>query len=355
MKSAHVWGLAPARSRYRIAANALAPVVVLSWLVILVPPAVSLARSGTLPTLDSLRLPLGAMLLCIAHAVLGFAVGCWIPRVIATPILAVVDWITVAFTRAVLPYWPRHVSGQFGSIGFGEVPDLVTVAAPLLLAGGMATGLLVLWLPYGAQAVRAVLAAVIAVGGVLGAYRTAADWPAAPPLTAGNVAMECTGSAPRMCVPEFNARYLPQAQRDTAKALDTLRDAGATSARPRLITDSYVDGRLQKPSTDSVWRMPLTGAVQSGDAVYRVVVKSLRFRCEQVDARTAHSVWLWGAIKTGQEKAYQKRREQEGLDPQAEKLEEQVRTDVTRMLAESRAEQTEWVKRSLDACEAKTS
>ncbi|MFF8397213.1 hypothetical protein [Streptomyces sp. NPDC016172] len=354
LKSARIWALAPARTRYRIAANVLAPVIVLSWLVLLVPPAVSLARSATMPSLDSLRLPLAAMAVAVAHAVLGFAVGCWVPRIIATPILAVADWIVIAFTRAVLPYWPRHVSGQFGTIGFGEVPELVSVAVPVLLAGGVAVGLMILWLPYGWRALRVVVAVAVAASGAFGAYRTAADWQAAPPLTAGNVAMKCAGSAPRMCVPEFNARYLPQIQRDTAKALRVLRDAGATSAQPRLITDGYVDGRLQKPSTDTVWRMMLTRPVPRGDAVYQVVVRALHFRCKETDVRTAHSAWLWGALRTGQEKAYQMRREQEGLTPTDRQVEKQVRADVTRVLAKPQAEQTEWIKRTLDTCEAKT-
>ncbi|MER7806889.1 hypothetical protein [Streptomyces sp900116325] len=356
LRSARIWALAPARSRYRIAANVLAPVIVLSWCVLLVPPAISLMRSATMPSLDSLRLPLAAMVLCVAHAIVGFAVGCWIPRVIATPILAVTDWITVAFTRAVLPYWPRHVSGQFGEIGFGEVPDLVTAAVPVMLAGGVAAGLMILWLPYGWRVLRVVVAAAVAVGGILGAYRTAVDWPHTPPLTGGHVAMKCAGSTPRMCVPEFNSSSLPEVQRDTANALRVLRDAGATSAQPRLITDSYGDGRRRKASTDTVWRMVLTPPVQSGDAVYQVVVRSLHFRCEQVDARTVHSAWLWAAVKTGQEKAYRKHRErEEGQDPLAQELAKQVQADVTRVLAEPQAEQTEWIRRMLDTCEAKTS
>ncbi|MGW0813970.1 hypothetical protein ACWD00_12090 [Streptomyces viridiviolaceus] len=354
LRSARIWALAPARSRYRIAANALAPVIVLSWLVLLLPPAISLVRSATLPTLDSLRLPLAGMVLCVAHAVLGFAVGCVLPRVIATPILAVVDWIAVAFTRAMLPYWPRHVSGQYGSVGYGEVPDMVTVAVPLFLAGGIAVGLVILWLPHGLRALRVVVAGAVAVGGVLGAYRTAADWPATPPLNGGHVAMTCAGSAPRVCLPEMNARYLPKVQRDTAEALRVLRESGATSARPRLITDSYGDGRRQKPSTDTEWRMMLTGPVRSGDAVYQIVVRSLHFRCERVPARNAHAAWLWAAVKTGQEDAYRKRREQEGRDPLAEKLEKQVRADVASVLAEPAAQQTAWIKRMLDTCEAKT-
>jgi hypothetical protein len=355
LKNARIWSLAPARSRYRIAANALAPVIVLSWLVLLLPPAISLARSATMPSLDSLRLPLAGMVLCVAHAVLGFALGCLVPRIIATPILAVADWILVAFTRAVLPYWPRHVSGQFDSVGFGEVPSLITAAVPVMLAGGIAAGLMILWLPYGWRALRVAVAAAVALAGVLGAYRTASDWPAVPPTTSGNVAMTCAGSAPRMCVPEFNARYLPKTQRDTAKALRALRDAGVTSASPRLITDSYADGRQQKGSTDTVWRMMLTRPVQSGDAVYQVVVRALHFRCEQVDARTAHAAWLWGAVKTGQEKAYEKRREQEGRDPVAQKIEKQVKADVAGVLAQPRGEQAEWIKRTLDTCEAKQS
>ncbi|WP_212912512.1 hypothetical protein [Streptomyces sp. TS71-3] len=354
LKNARIWELAPARSRYRIAANVLAPVIALSWLVLLLPPAISLARSATTPTLDSLRLPCAAMVLCVVHAVVGFAVGCRIPRIIATPIVAVADWIIVAFTVAVQPYWPRHVSGQFGIFGIGEVPRLVTVVVPVLFAGGFAIGLVILWLPYGWRMLRVVVAAAVAVGGVFGAYHTAEGWRATPPMTGGHVTMTCAGSAPRMCVPEYNARYLPQLQRDTASALRVLYDAGAVPAPPRLITDSYTYARTGKPSTSTGWRMILTGPVRSGDAVYQIVVRSLHFRCAQVDTRTAHSVWLWAAMKTGQEQQYRKYRKREDQDLRAQELEEQVHADVARVLGQPKAEQAAWVRRSLDTCGAKS-
>jgi predicted metal-dependent hydrolase len=101
--------------------------------------------------------------------------------------------------------------------------------------------------------------------------------------------------------------------------------------------------------------MELTGPVQSGDAVYQIMVRTLHFRCEQVPALSAHSAWLWGALKTGQEQAYRKRREQEGLDPLAQKLEKQVEATVTKVLAEPRADQAKWIRRTLDTCEAKAS
>lgn len=62
-----------------------------------------------------------------------------------------------------------------------------------------------------------------------------------------------------------------------------------------------------------------------------------------------------GALKTGQEQAYRKRREQEGLDPLAQKLEKQVAATVTKVLAEPRADQAKWIRRTLDTCEAKAS
>jgi hypothetical protein len=85
------------------------------------------------------------------------------------------------------------------------------------------------------------------------------------------------------------------------------------------------------------------------------MVRTLHFRCEKVDALSVHSAWLWGARKTGQEQAYQKRREQEGADPLAQKLEKQVEATVTQVLAEPRADQAKWIRQTLDTCEVKAS
>jgi hypothetical protein len=95
--------------------------------------------------------------------------------------------------------------------------------------------------------------------------------------------------------------------------------------------------------------------MQRGDAVYQVVVRSLKFRCKEVDVRTAHSAWLWAATKTGQADAYQMRREQEGMNPEDRQLEKQIKADVTRVLAEPAAEQTKWIKKQLDTCQANPS
>lgn len=196
LRKAHIWESLPSRSRYRVAANVLFPVVLLSWLVLLLPPAVSLVRAGTAPSLGSLRLPVMGMLIVVAHAVVGFAIGSVLPRLIATPVVAVVDWVAVAFTRATQPYWIRHVSGQFADVGFGEMPRFVSVAAPVLLAGSVAAGLMLLWLPFGPRVLRAVLALGVAAAGVLGAQHLARDWPHTPPMATGQAPVDCTGVNP---------------------------------------------------------------------------------------------------------------------------------------------------------------
>lgn len=185
LRKSGVWALAPARSRFRVAANALLPALVLSWLVLLLPAALSLARTATFPTADSLRLPVMALILCVSYAVIGFAVGLRVPHVVAAPLIAVIVWVAVAFTRAVQPYWIRHVSGQYGGVGFGEVPSVISVVAPILPAGGIAVAIAVMWLPLRSRILRIVLAGLIAIAGPAGAYRITHDWPHSPPLLTG--------------------------------------------------------------------------------------------------------------------------------------------------------------------------
>lgn len=349
LRKAHVWESLPSRSRYRVAANVLFPVVILSWLVLLLPPAVSLARSGTAPTLDSLRLPLMGMLIVVAHAVVGFAIGSFLPRLIATPVVAVVDWVAVAFTRATQPYWIRHVSGQFSDIGFGEVPRFVSVAAPVLLAGGVAVGLMLLWLPFGPRVLRGVLALGVAAAGVLGAQHLARDWPHTPPMATGQAPVDCTGVHPRVCVPRVATANLARIQREAAATLGALRAAGVPGAAPERIED-MLDGPARAGSADRVWRMTLMSADQPHEAGYQVMVRALKFRCAEVPVVRAHAVWLWGATHTGQVDMYRLHRGREGVTPESREIEDRVGEEVRTVLGTSPAAQKAWIRESLDSC-----
>ncbi len=349
LRKAHIWESLPSRSRYRVAANILLPVVIPSWAVLLLPPAISLARSGTAPTLDSLRLPLMGMLVVVCHAIAGFALGSVLPRLIAAPVVAVVDWIAVAFTRATEPYWLRHVSGQFSDIGFGEVPRLVSLAAPVLLAGGVAVGLLLLWLPLGPRVLRGVLAFGVAAVGVLGAQHLARDWPHDPPMATGQAPMDCSGVKPRVCVARVASGNLDRAQREASRTLSTLRAAGVPVAAPDQIADIY-NGPTAAGPGDRVWRMNIMTADRPHEVGYQVMVRALKFRCAEVPLVRARSVWLWGATRTGQVDMYQERRRNEGVTPESRQIESQVSDQVRDVLDLSQAAQRTWIRSNLDSC-----
>ncbi|MET9256645.1 hypothetical protein [Streptomyces sp. NPDC003717] len=350
LRKARLWEIPPSRSRYRVAANVLLPVVLLCWLVLLVPPAVSLARSGTAPTLDSLRLPAAGMLIVVAHAIAGFALGSFLPRLIAAPVVAVADWVAVAFTRTVQPYWPRHVSGQFSDVGYGEVPRLVTVAAPVLLAGGVAAGLALLWAPFGPRLLRAPVALAVAAAGVLGAQHLARDWPHTPPTATGRAPVDCTGEHPRVCLPRVASGRLARVQREAAEALSTLRAAGAPGAAPESIVDVLAGPAEAGGGDGRVWRLSLMSADRPHEAGYQVMVRALEFRCAHVPTARAHSVWLWGATRTGQVDMYREGREREGATAESARLESRVRAEVRDVLAKSPAAQRSWLRSTLNSC-----
>ncbi|MFK0169235.1 hypothetical protein ACIQU5_10555 [Streptomyces sp. NPDC090306] len=346
LRSSGVWKLAPVRSRHRVAVNALTPVVVLAWLVLLLPCALALALEATAPTPGSLLLPLGGALLCAAHAAVGFAVGLMAPPVVAAPVLAVADWVGVSFTIAVDPAWARYVSGVYGSVGFGELPTLAFVGVPVLLAGSVAVAVLVLWLPRGALSLRVLAAAAVALCGVLGAYRAVADWGYLPPESGGHAPMTCVGTAPRLCAPTDVSTALPQARRDTVNVLGTLRELGVTTAGPALITDSYTGAGGRASAAE--WHMNLTGYVPKGDTGYQVVIRALDFRCAEPGVGLQHVVYLWGAERTGQRASYDRRRRAEGDTAQ----EGPVAATVGRLLAKPDAAQTAWIRHALATCEA---
>ncbi|MER6119757.1 hypothetical protein [Streptomyces sp. NPDC001743] len=349
LRQARIWESLPTRSRYRVAANVLLPVVILAWAALLLPPAISLARTGTVPSLDSLRLPLMGMLIVVAHAIAGFAIGAVLPRLIATPVVAVVDWIAVNFTRGTQPYWLRHVSGQYSDVGFGEVPRFVSVAVPVLMAGGVAVGLLLLWLPLGPRVLRGVVALGVAAAGVLGAQHLARDWPHDPPTATGQAPVDCTGVNPRVCVPRIASGSLDRSQREASQALSTLRAAGVPVVAPRQIDDLY-NGSGAAGTSEQVWRLGLMSANRPHQVGYQVMVRALKFRCAEVPAVRAHSVWLWAATRTGQVDMYQERRRSEGVTPESRKIEKQVNDQVREVLSKSPAEQKTWIRSNLDSC-----
>ncbi|MFG1811197.1 hypothetical protein [Streptomyces sp. NPDC049040] len=347
--SGGIWALAPARSRFRVAANALLPVVLLAWLVVVLPAALSLGRTGTLPTMDSLRLPAMAFVLCLAHAVIGFSVGLRVHRVIAAPVVAVGIWVLVSFSRAVQPYWLRHVSGQFMDLSFGEVPAASSLIAPLLFGCGVAAGIAVLWLPIRIRALRAATALAVAAACTYGGFHIARNWDHDPPLLTGRAPMTCQGTAPEVCMPRGVAD-VGEVRQDAVSVVDSLHGKGAIGI-PALITDRLSDGRFPRPSTASTMRADLTTATEHGDVRYAVLTAAVHFPCAEVDLVNGHAALLWGATVTGQVTAYERRIGQEQQTPQMKEAETQVRKIVATVLARPDQEQGAWFRQTLrSAC-----
>lgn len=347
-----VWDLAPARSRYRIAANALAPVLGLVLLIPALPVALALGSAGVLPTPGSLRLLAMTWLLCVCHAVLGFAVGLRMPRVFAAPVVTVVVWVLVSFSWSTDPFWIRHVSGQYPTyLMFGELAGLDSLVPHILFTGGIAAGVLLLWLPLRPVVLRAALACAVAVAGPSLAHRITQDWGASPPLLTGQAPMVCSGSDPKVCMPEAAAGSLPDVRGDALSVLDDLRSAGVALS-PAVITDRLSDGRFGKPTTEKTWRIGLTNAARNGSVRYQVLQAAVRFPCERVDARTGDAVLWWAATVTGEEKAY---RERMNRDRAPSAAEDDTRDTVREVRTRSAAEQGRWFRDSLtDACRRAT-
>ncbi|MFD7298524.1 hypothetical protein ACFV9W_35030 [Streptomyces sp. NPDC059897] len=352
-----VWLLAPARSRYRIALNALTPALLLAWLMLCLPVALALGSAGTLPTLPSLGPLVMALLLCCAHSAIGFAIGMRLNPVIAAPILAVVVWVAVAFSWATDTFWLRHVLGQYPTdMDYGEAASLSSLLPHILLTGGLALAVALWWLPIRYAALRAVLCVAVAVGGPALAHRMTADWGPNPPLLTGQVDMRCLGKSPRVCMPEETSPAdIARVRRESVAVLTALSEAGVP-AKPAVITDRIVDGRFGRPSTDRVWRVSLTDAVRQNGVRYRLLAAAVRFPCSRPDTEEARPAMLWAAAVTGQADVYQRRMAAED-DPQVDNSAKALATltaQVRKVREQPAASQARWFEQAVTHSCART-
>lgn len=301
LKEAGVWQLAPARSRYRIAAGALWPVVVTGWLAATVPVAVALIDYGVWPTELSLRPVWLALVVCLAHAVIGFAVGQWVPKAIAAPVMAIGVWVAVSYSVTLDPPWLRNVCGAFlNDLDFGEAVPYRILLPHVLLTGSIALALALGWARLRSTALRVGLALAVVVAGSGTARAMAADWDYTPPLLADQAPMACAGSAPKVCVPQALDSNLKPAQYEVTQVIKAFRTAGITLA-PALVSDSLTQGRRadEQPSTARIWRPPLSAAAKEGQLRYAITVTAVTPSCARPDPVQQLAATLWATDLTG--------------------------------------------------------
>ncbi|GGT70970.1 hypothetical protein GCM10010207_81500 [Streptomyces atratus] len=309
LRQAGMWEMNHARSRYRIAAQALLPVVALAWMMLTLPLVAALSAEGVWPTWDSVSPLVVGMIVCVEHAIIGFTVGRWVPKAIATPLLAVVTWAAVAFTVTVDAPWVRHVSGAFPEqLMFGEAPAWEALWPHVAFTGSIAAALMVGWLPIRRRAVAAATVLALAAAGVTSTYEAVKGYNYTPPLKTYAVTMECghTGRT-AVCMPEQTAGALPQAVEATQGVLADFVAVGV-SLRPKTVIDTLPEGRFATPSTASTWRVPLTASTGRDDATFAVAVAATGMNCPSPDPLLRRVVIAWAAHVTGTTRSWERLR-----------------------------------------------
>ncbi|WP_406286475.1 hypothetical protein [Streptomyces sp. NBC_00209] len=309
LRQAGVWDMNNARSRFRIATQALLPVVALAWTMLALPVLVALTTEGAWPTWDSLSPLVVGMIVCVEHAVIGFAVGRWVPKVIAAPILAVATWVAVAFAVTVDAPWVRHVSGAFPEqLMFGEAPAWGALWPHVAFTGSIAAALMMGWLPALHRMVAVAAALVLGAAGVTSTYEAVKNYDYNPPLKTYAVNMECRDAGhTAVCMPEQTAEALPQAVKATKGVLSDFAAAGVP-LRPETVIDTLPEGRFATPSTASTWRVPLTAATGRRDARFAVVIAATGMNCARPDPLLRRVVIAWSAQVTGTTSSWERLR-----------------------------------------------
>ncbi|AZM47663.1 hypothetical protein DMB38_19390 [Streptomyces sp. WAC 06738] len=187
IKRDQVWRLSPVRFRHRIALESLLPVVAVAWFLILAPVGMALAQEGTAPDAGSMILVLMALVISLAHCVIGFCVGTVTPPRLAPPVLSVVVFYTVSAAWSYEPFWLRHISGRYATdLPFGELPTASSVIAPVAFIWAIAAAAILLCTPARNRKARALLwaaAVSVLVAGTYGSYSTVKEWGHTPPLS----------------------------------------------------------------------------------------------------------------------------------------------------------------------------
>lgn len=294
-----VWQSGAVRSRYAIAAHSLLPVLAASWLVLVLPTLCALGQTGVAPNLSALGLVGYAMLMCAAHAVLGFAAGVRVRHIAVVPIVGIIDFLVVGWAAGLKVPWPRHLTGLYtAGLMFGELPTWSSLIAPMLLACGVATAVVLLWSGIRHRWLKGVLASGLALVSISVPYVMVNDWDYIARRSTGHGAMSCTGEAPRICMPSVHAEALPEVREVTESTLQKLAEAGV-EADPTSITDRAALGRFPDPASASAWQIPLAAGEAAGTLRYRIARATVRFPCTPPETQAARTVYYWASVKAG--------------------------------------------------------
>lgn len=347
--ASEVWRMGALRSRYTIAAQQLSPVVALAWLLLILPTLCALAQKQVVPDLPGLTLLAFGLVLCVAHSIVGFAVGAAVRHIATVPIIAVTDFLAVGWSTGLSVPWPRHLTGLFaGKMMFGELPTPAALAAPLLLAVGSACAAALLWAPV-SRWLRGTVAGALVLACAFGSFSLVGNWSYIGPRSTGHGNLACAGQSPRICLPESRAEHISALAEEADATLESLRRAGLPAA-PASLTDTSLHLRYPEPSTEDHWNVPLGIGEATGTVRYQIAREAVRFECAPPATGPARLVYYWVSSKVGQPDTYLKRLSSEPDFTAQERS--RIQDGVAEVLRLSRAQQMDWFEKTVaEACE----
>ncbi|MEW2319013.1 DUF7224 domain-containing protein [Streptomyces bauhiniae] len=351
LKRAGVQRLAPVRGRYAIAFGVLWPVVALG--VTAVAACLLTVRLETGAAHDWPHLGVLAMAgyLITVHTVMGYGLGMLLPRILATPLILVVDYLCLVMPVTVVdPMWLRELTGwldaPYGDLTITMNP--VALAVPMVLATGILAAVLVSaeiarWrgpraLRVGAAAAASVVClSVFTVSAVL----PVRDWTGDPPPRPRADPPVCAGAAPRICVPVEAAGSLKPLFGAAKEVVPRLVGAGVESPKElAFVSDAaHTDART--------WKLFLYRDMTDVDLKASIAASALPTMppCpETSDVRTGHAgtlaAWLMVKAGMGVDEIQSQRSQKLAADPR-------VMSVVNRETKLSSAQQLAWFTRNV--------
>jgi hypothetical protein len=218
------WTLPHVRPSAALALDAIWPIVLSCGLVLLAGMATRLLPAGLV--VPDIRVIFVGLVVLFAHTVAGFAIGLWIPPVIAAATILVVDYLWMAMPRSLEPLWLRHLTGDFSSCCdvSADLAPTAILGASLVAAGILAAGLLMISTRGTARrlAIAAGFATVAVAAGALAVRDLGPDPVAARPESE----LRCAGKAPEVCVVREHEARLDEVHTIAARAAHAWTDAG---------------------------------------------------------------------------------------------------------------------------------
>lgn len=345
LKEAGVWQAAAFRRMWQIIALALAPVVVLGWLMLVIPVVMAFAQTPTWPTADSLPPLLLGMALVCAHALIGFSIGRWVKPLIATPVLMCGVFVVVAFPHSLNTMWPRHMAGEyFAQLGFGETATPESMLAELLPTAGLGLAVALLWTRLGRPAVRVGLGAVLVAACTATSYALVKEWGANPSINVGQVSMVCAGKSPRVCMPSQGRGDLAAVSAQVRDTYTALKEYGVVHEIPQTVRDSIGYGRFTPQSTPDTAYLPLSMAYRDHAVADAVVGEAPKFGCD-ASPEAEETVNMWLARKLGHTVTYESVARVNPFYTAAEHA--RISRTVDEVLGESVAQQKAWYEQTV--------